>query len=64
MVVDLVRPMPLSVNENIWILVLTDHFTQWADTLLISDMSAPTVVRALDQYVFSHFGLPEQILTN
>jgi len=64
MVVDLIEPMPLSVSGNIWILVLTDHFTQWADILLIPDMSAPTVVRALDQYVFSYFGLPEQILTN
>jgi len=52
--------MPLSVRGNNWILVITDHFTQWADTLAIPDVSVPTVARALDQQVFCYFGLPEQ----
>jgi len=29
--VDLVRPMPPTPRGNSWILVLTDHFTRWAD---------------------------------
>jgi len=45
-------------------LVLTDHFTRWADALAIPDVSAPTVARALDQYAFCYFGLPEQIHTD
>jgi len=59
--VDLVRPMPLTPRWNCWILVLTDHFTWWADTLAIPDASAPTVARVLDQNVFCYFGLPEQL---
>jgi len=59
--VNLVGPMPTSVRGNNWILVLTDHFMQWADALAIPDASAPTVARALDQHVFCYFGLPEQI---
>jgi len=62
--VDLARPMPLSARENTWILVLTDHFTRWADALAIPDESAPTVARASDQYVFCYLGLPEQIHTD
>jgi len=59
--VDLVGPMPLTHRGNSWILVLTDHFTRWADALAIPDASAPTVARVLDQHVFCYFGLPEQI---
>jgi len=46
---------------NSWIIVLTDHFTRWANALAIPDASAPTVARVLDQNVFCYFGLPEQI---
>jgi len=59
--VNLVGPMPITPRGNRWILVLTDHFTRWADALAISDASAPTVARVLDQNVFCYFGLPEQL---
>jgi len=60
-VVDLVGPMLLTPRGGSWILVLTHHFTRWADALAIPDASAPAVARVLDQYVFCYFGLPEQI---
>jgi len=59
--VNLVEPMPLTPRGNCWILVLTDHFTRWADALAIPDACAPTVARVLDQNVFCYFGLPEQL---
>jgi len=59
--VDLVEPMPPTSRGNSWILVLTDHFTRWADVLAIPDTSAPTVTKVLDQHVFCYFGIPEQI---
>jgi len=59
--VDLVGPMPLTPKGNCWILVLTHHFTRWADALAILDASAPTVARVLDQNMFCYFGLPEQL---
>jgi len=42
-------------------LVLTDHFTRWADALAIPNASAPTVARVLDQDVFCYLCLSEQI---
>jgi len=59
--VDLEGSMPMSVRGNNWKLVLTDHFTRWANALAIPDASATMVARALDQQVFCYFGLPEQI---
>jgi len=41
-----------------------DHFTWWADALVIPDASDPTVAQALDQQVFCYFGLPEQMHTD
>jgi len=63
-VVDLVGPIPTSERGNNWILLLTDHFTWWADALAIPNASAPTVAKALDQNVFCYFGLLEQIHTD
>jgi len=62
--VDLVGPMPLFTRGNTWILVLTNHFTRWADALAIPDASAPTVARALGQNIFCYLGLPQQIHTD
>jgi len=59
--VDLVRPIHLTPRGNNWILVLTDHFTRWADALATSDASASTVAWALDQNVFCYLGLPKQM---
>jgi len=53
--------MPITPRGNSWNLVLTDHFTRWADALAIPDASAPTVARVPDQNVFCYFGLPEQL---
>jgi len=59
--VDLVGLMPFTPKGNSWILVLTNHFTRWADALAFLDKSAPTVARVLDQNVFCYFGSPEQL---
>jgi len=55
MAMHLVRPMLSSARDNTRILVLTDHFTRWADTLAIPDVSAPAVAQALEQHVFCYF---------
>jgi len=62
--VNFIGPMPLPAKGNTWILVLTNHSTRWADTLVIPDASAPTVAQALDQHGFCYFSLPEHIHTN
>ena len=59
--VDLVGPMPTTPNGNKWILVLTDHFTHWQDALPLPSATAATIAQALDQRVFTYFGLPEVI---
>lgn len=59
--IDLVGPFSLTPCQNAWILVLTDHFTRWQDTIPIMNETAPHVAFILDARVFCYFGLPEQI---
>ena len=59
--VDLVGPMPTTPSGNKWILVLTDHFTRWQNALPLQSATAPAIAQALDQRVFTYFGLPEVI---
>ena len=65
--VDLVGPLPETLRDNKWnrwILVLTDHFSRWQDTLALLDATAPTIATQLDKRVSCYLGVPEQIHTN
>ena len=53
--------MPLTPRGNRWILVLSDHFTRWAEALPIPDATTPSVASALHTEIFSRFGIPEQL---
>ena len=62
--IDLVGRLPQTARGNVWILVLTDHFTRWSDAIAIPDATAPTVAGVLEERVFCYFGLPEVIHTD
>lgn len=45
----LVGPLPETLSGNKWILVLTDQFTRWQDTIAIPDARSPMVAPSLDE---------------
>jgi len=59
--IDLCGPLPETEDKNTIILVLTDHFTRWSNAIPLPDGKATTVAKALDERVFSVFGIPEII---
>lgn len=61
--VDLVGHLPQTAMGNVWIHVLTDHFTRWSDAITIPDVTASMVAGVLEERIFSYFGLPEVIQT-
>jgi len=62
--VDLCGPLPETTRGNTQILVLADHFTRWYDAIPIPNGHADTVATALDERIFSYFGIPEVIHTD
>lgn len=59
--IELVGPMSATPLRNHWILVLTDHFTRWRDAIPIPDATTLAVATALEERVFSYFGISEII---
>lgn len=57
--VDLIGPLPETESRNRWILVFTDHFTSWQDSLAIPDVTAPEVAATPDEQVFCYLRLPD-----
>jgi transposase InsO family protein len=62
--IDITGPHPRSSRGRQYILTLVDHFSKWAEAIPLSNHTAPTVAKALVTHVFSHFGVPQQLLTD
>ena len=72
------RPMELvhidylmiEAPENSWsskdinILIITDHFTRYAQARLTSSQKAHVVAKTLWEHFFVHYGFPEKILSD
>ena len=58
---DILGPFPARPAGNIYILVVTDYFTWWAETCAIPDKEATTVAKKLTDEFFFRFSPPEQL---
>ena len=62
--VDLMGPYPLTKQGNRFIVVVTDMFTRWVESFPLRNSHAPTLIRALENEVFSRFGYPHYLLSD
>ena len=51
-------------NKEINVLVITDHFTRYAQAFFTPSKTAQVVARTLWDKYFVHYGLPEKIITD
>jgi transposase InsO family protein len=56
---DICGPFPLTGRNNLYILVIVDYFTKWAEAYPITDMTALTVALCLGQFI-ARMGCPRQ----
>lgn len=62
--IDLVGPFPESVHGNQHILVLTDHFSKWAEAYQVPDQTEPTCANTVCREFITKFGCPLSIHTD
>nr|VZI04584.1 unnamed protein product [Spirometra erinaceieuropaei] len=60
---DIVGPLPLS-NGCSYLLTCVDRFTRWPEAIPLSDIAAPTVIKAFLSHWVAIFGAPSTITTD
>jgi hypothetical protein len=61
---DVLGPLPVSKQNNRFILVVSDHFTKWVEVFAIPDYTAATCARIVLNEVIARWGCPYDILTD
>ena len=55
---DVVGPIsPLSSKEHRFILVITDYFSKWAETILLKEVKTSDVIKFIKHHVVYRFGM-------
>ena len=62
--VDVVGPLTITSKHRRFIVVITDHFSKWAEAFPVTNHSATVVADLLVREVFSRYGVPKKILTD
>lgn len=57
-------PFPASVNNNKYILVITDQFTKWVEAFAVTDQTSETTAKELVEESIARFGALLEIYTN
>ena len=60
---DLIGPLPLSDNKNMYVLTVIDYATRWVEAVPLRDITAPAIAEELVK-IFSRIGIPAIILSD
>lgn len=61
---DFLGPIPASVNNNKYILVIYDQFTKWVEAFAVTDQINETTAEKLVEEFIARFGAPLEIHTD
>lgn len=56
---DFLGPFSASVNNNKYILVITDQFTKWVEAFSVQDQTSETTAKKLVEEFIARFGAPQ-----
>jgi hypothetical protein len=59
---DILGPLPMSKEENRYILTFTDHFTKWVERYAILEATAKIVAQHFVQDIVFRHKCPEKLL--
>lgn len=60
----LIGPLPTTYDGYRYILVVTDHFTKWAETFPLREISSAAIAQILTDKIVCRFGVMESLLTD
>ena len=60
----IVGPLPVTVQGNQYILVMSDHYTKWVEAAPIPNQRAETVAQEFVKEVISRHGVAKKVLTD
>ncbi|GFT82396.1 transposon Tf2-8 polyprotein [Trichonephila clavipes] len=62
---DLLGPYPVSrIRRNRYVLIITDHFSKWAEIIPIKKASARDIAHTFFNNYISHFGAPIKLISD
>lgn len=61
---DFLGPFPASLNNNNYILVITDLFTKWVEAFAVTEQTSVTTAKKLVKVFIARFGAPLEIHTD
>ena len=62
--IDIVGPLPMTANENKYIISMIDKYSIWPELVAAKDMTAYTVAQAVIDNWISRYGCPAIIITD
>ena len=57
-------PANSKSDKDIYVIIITNHFTQYAQAHITSSQKAPVVAKTLWDHFFVYYGFPEKILSD
>lgn len=61
---DILGPLPLTKQQNKYILVIVDLFTKWTEAVAIPNQESKTICKAFIDNFITKFGAPAQVHTD
>ena len=62
--IDIKGPLPITTNNNHYIIVAMDYFTKWPEARAIVDIKAETVAKFIYEEIICRHGIPEELLSD
>lgn len=59
--VDVLGPLPKTIRENKYIVVVTDYFSKWVEAIAVPNQEATTIADVLINSIITRFGVPNEI---
>ena len=61
---NLIGPINPPYNGHIWILVATEYFTKWVETILLRKATGAVVANFIREHIITSFGIPKRLISD